>query len=161
MILITLSDILDSVAGATVQATVSMVDSAKHVKIHGIELGLRNADDPDASQPNPIEIRYTQEFEIAVHKTVGQKPLTQCTIPDGLWEVEVKFNTLKGPDGGISEVLTAIRDMKAGPGLVETALFNSGKCMYLKRKEIVQPKGSKDFYHNVTINLIEASAGSD
>ena len=110
MIFISISEIVRSIGSVSEGATavVSMADSAYHVKIHGIELGVRDLDDPDTSQPNPLEIRYTQEFEIVVHKTVGQKPITQCTIPDGLWNIIIKFNVLKGTDGGLSETLKRI-----------------------------------------------------
>jgi hypothetical protein len=82
-----LSDIIASVTGEQASATVSIQDSAYHVKIgDSVELGIRDFTDPDTGRPNPGEIRYTQEFEIVIHKTVGQKPLTQCTIPVGLWE---------------------------------------------------------------------------
>jgi hypothetical protein len=138
-----------------------MVDSAFHVKIGEVELGIRNQEDPDSSQPNPIEIRWSQEMEIVIHKTVGQKPLTQCTIPVGLWLLQLKFNTLKGTDGDINETLTSIRDMDAGPRRVYDALFKDGKCMYLQKKEIIQPKGIKDYYHSVELSLIEANGGSD
>ena len=137
---------------------VSLADSAFHVKIHGIELGVREMNDPDISQPNPLEIRYSQEFEIVVHKTVGQKPLTQCTIPDGLWTIMVKYNSLKGTDGDISEKLTKLRDLTAGPRKFYSALFPEGLCTYIQRKEIVQTKGAKDWYHGVEIALIEANS---
>lgn len=142
-------------------ATVSLADSAYHVKIGDaeIELGIRDPSDPDASRPNPMEIRYTQEMEIIVHKTVGQKPLTQCTIPEGLWEVMIKFVTLKGTDGDLSENLKKIKGFTAGPRKLFTALFPEGLCSYIKRKEIVQTKGAKDWYHTVELTLIEANAG--
>ncbi len=156
-----LSDIMNSVRDmanqAEVKAVISLQDMAKHVKIGSVELGIRNASDPDLSQPNP-EITWTQEFEIVIHKTVGQKPLTQCTIPNGIWNLALKFNTLKGTDGGISDVLVAIRDMLAGPHRVEDALFNEGKCMFIQKKTITQPKGTKDFYHTVELQLIEANS---
>ena len=158
MIFISLKDILN-ISDPSYQAQVSLVDRAKHVKIHGIELGIRDYSDPDLSQPNP-EMEWTQEFEIIVHKTVGQKPLTQCTIPDGLWNLVMKFETLKGTDGGISEVLQKVRDLDAGPGRVECTLHNSGLCMYLQKKIIKQPKGSKDFFHTVELTFIEANSGS-
>jgi hypothetical protein len=158
MMIIALRELLN-INGSNYQAQVSLVDRAKHVKIHGIELGIRNYSDPDLSQPNP-EMEWTQEFEIIVHKTVGQKPLTQCTIPDGLWNLVMKFETLKGTDGGISEVLQKVRDLDAGPGRVESALFNSGLCMYLQKKIIKQPKGSKDFFHTIELTFIEANSGS-
>jgi len=141
-------------------AAVSLADSAFHVKMHDIELGVRNIDDPDTSQPNPLEIRYFQEFEIVVHKTVGQKPLTHCVIPDGLWNIIVKFNVLKGTDGGLSEVLKSIRNLKAGPNKFYSALFDDGLCTYIQRKEIVQTKGAKDWYHSVELTLIEANGGT-
>ena len=141
-------------------AKVSMQDSAKHVTIHGIELGLKSVGDLDTSQPNPIELQYSWESEIVVHKTVGQKPITQCTIPEGLWSLVVRFNTLKGPEGGLSDVLTKVKELKAGPGMVSTALFNEGICMYLQKKHITQTKGTKDYYHTVELTLIEANDGS-
>jgi len=139
-------------------------DDVVKVKIHGIELGNRDHENPDRGQPNPIEIRWTQEMEVVVHKTVGHKPLTQCTIPDGLWKCEIKFNTLaKDPDSAeISEVLEKVRDLKAGPGLVIDSLMNSigGKCMYLVRKTITQRAGTKDWYHTVELEFLEANDGS-
>ena len=145
-------------------ATVSIADSAYHVEIHGIELGVRDLNNPDVSQPNPLEIRYTQEFEVVIHKTVGQKPITQCTIPDGLWNIIVKFNTLKGTDGGLSEVLTKIRDLPAGPKKFFSALFpgkgkSGGLCTYIIKKEITQSKGAKDWYHTIELTLVEANGG--
>lgn len=143
----------------TIGTTISMRDSAFHVKVHGIELGTREPHEPDNSQPNPIEIKYTQNFEIVIHKTVGQKPLTQCTIPDGLWEVLIKFNTLRGADGDLSEALKTIRDLTAGPRKLYTALFPEGLCTYIQKKEITQSKGSEDYYHTVELTLIEANGG--
>lgn len=140
-------------------ANVSLTDSAFHVKIHGIELGVRDMNDPDISQPNPLEIRYSQEFEIVVHKTVGFKPKTQCTIPEGLWSILVKFNTLKGTDGDLSESLEKIRDLPAGPKHFFSALFPGGLCTYIQKKEIVQTKGAKDWYHSVELTLIENNSG--
>jgi len=145
-------------------AFVSMADTAFHVEIHGIELGVRDMDDPDTSRPNPIEIRYTQEFEVVVHKTVGTKPLTQCLCPDGLWNIIVKFNTLKGSNDGLSEALTKIRDLSAGPKKFFSALFpgkdkSGGLCTYIVKKEITQVKDSKDWYHQVEITLLEANGG--
>jgi len=154
-----ISEIISSMTSTGARAKVSLQDSAYHVNIHGIELGIRDQDDPDASKPNPMEIRYTQEFEIVVHKTVGQKPLTQCTIPDGLWEVLIKFITLKGTDDGLSESLLAIKGLTAGPRKIYTALFPEGLCTYIRKKEIVQTKGSKDWYHTAEITLIEANGG--
>ena len=154
-----ISDIVRSISGEAAAATISLADSAFHVKIHGIELGVRDMDDPDTSQPNPLEIRYSQEFEIVIHKTVGQKPLTQCTIPDGLWSILVKFNVLKGTDGGLSEVLKSVRDLTAGPRKFYSALFDTGICTYIQKKEIVQNKGAKDWYHTVELTLIEANGG--
>lgn len=136
-----------------------MADTAFHVEIHGIELGVRDLDDPDTSQPNPLEIRYTQEFEVVIHKTVGQKPITQCTIPDGLWGVIIKFRTLKGSDGGMSEVLKRVKNLKAGPKKLYTALFDDGLCTYILKKEITQIKGAKDWYHTVELTLVEANGG--
>lgn len=156
-----ISEIINSLANQAVSATVSLQDSAYHVKIgdQEIELGVRDSNDPDTSRPNPIEIRYTQEFKIVIHETVGQKPLTQCTIPDGLWEVMIKFVTLKGTDGGLSETLTRIKGFTAGPRKLYTALFPEGLCSYIKKKEIVQSKGAKDYYHTVELTLIEANGG--
>lgn len=156
-----ISDLMRSMGSVSEGAmvTVNMHDKAYHVKIHGNEIGVRDLDDPDTSKPNPLEIRYTQEFEIVVHKTVGQKPLTQCTIPDGLWKILVKFNTLKGPDGNISETLRNIRDLKAGPRQFFSTLFEKGLCTYIERKEITQIKGADDWYHTVEISLIEANGG--
>jgi hypothetical protein len=141
-----------------------MADTAFRIEIHGIELGVRDMDDPDTSRPNPIEIRYTQEFEVVVHKTVGTKPLTQCLCPDGLWNIIVKFNTLKGSNDGLSEALTKIRDLSAGPKKFFSALFpgkdkSGGLCTYILKKEITQVKGSKDWYHQVEITLLEANGG--
>lgn len=155
-----ISDILNSVSGESATATVSIQDSAFHVKIgDSIELGVRDFTDPDTSKPNPEEIRYTQEFEIIVHKTVGQKPLTQCTIPIGLWEVMLKFNSLKGTDGDIAENLKAVKGLSSGPRKLYTALFPDGLCSYIKRKEIIQVKGSADWYHSCEISFIEANGG--
>ena len=159
MIFISISEIVRSIGSVSegAIAVVSMADSAFHVEIHGIELGVRDLDDPDPAQPKPLEIRYTQEFEVVIHKTVGQKPITQCTIPDGLWNIIIKFNVLKGPDGGLSNVLTKIRDLTAGPRKLYTALFDGGLCTYIVKKEITQVKGSKDWYHQVEITLLEAN----
>jgi hypothetical protein len=164
LIFISISEIVRSIGinGSVSEgaiAVVSMADTAFHVEIHGIELGVRDLDDPDTSRPNPIEIRYTQEFEVVIHKTVGQKPITQCTIPDGLWNIIVKFNTLKGSNDGLSEVLTKIRDLTAGPRKLYTALFDGGLCTYILKKEITQTKGSSDWYHSCEITLIEANGG--
>jgi len=154
------SDIVRNLGSEKVDATISLYDSAFHVKIgEEIELGVRDVNDPDVSQPNPLEIRYSQEFEIVVHKTVGQKPLTQCTIPDGLWNILVKYNSLKGTDGDLSENLKRIRDLTAGPRKFYSALFPEGICSYIQRKEIVQTKGAKDWYHSVELTLIEANGG--
>jgi len=131
----------------------------KHVKIGSVELGIKRTDDPDLSQPNP-EIEWSWEAEVVVHKTIGQKPISVCTIPDGLWYLALKFTTLKGTDGGINEQLKAIRDMDAGPRGVEDILFNEGKCMFLVKKLIRQPKGSKDYYHTVELNFVESNPGS-
>jgi len=161
LIFISISEIVRSLGSVSegAIAVVSMADTAFHVKIHGIELGVRDMDDPDTSKLNPIEIRYTQEFEVVVHKTVGQKPITQCTIPDGLWNIMIKFRALKGPDGGLSEVLTQIRDLPAGPKKLYTMLFDGGLCTYILKKEIVQTKGTDDWYHSCEITLIEANGG--
>ena len=151
-------DALKSVSeGAAVN--ISLADSAFHVKIHDIELGVRDMNDPDISQPNPLEIRYSQEFEIVVHKTVGFKPKTQCTIPEGLWSIMVKFNTLKGTDDNLSANLEKIRDLPAGPKHFFSALFPGGLCTYIQKKEIVQMKGAKDWYHSVELTLIENNSG--
>lgn len=161
MIFISISEIVRSLGSVSegAIAVVSMADTAFHVEIHGIELGVRDLDDPDTSQPNPLEIRYTQEFEVVVHKTVGQKPITQCTIPDGLWNIIVKFNVLKGPDGGLSEALRDIKGLTAGPRKFYSALFDGGLCTYITKKEIVQVKGSSDWYHSCEITLLEANSG--
>jgi hypothetical protein len=161
LIFISISEIVRSIGSVSegAIAVVSMADTAFHVKIHGIELGVRDMDDPDTSKLNPIEIRYTQEFEVVVHKTVGQKPITQCTIPDGLWNIMIKFRALKGPDGGLSEVLTQIRDLPAGPKKLYTMLFDGGLCTYILKKEIIQTKGTDDWYHTGEITLIEANGG--
>lgn len=143
---------------ATAQVTINNQDKAFHVKLHGIELGISNISDPDASQPNPQEIRYTQEFKIVIHETPGQKPITQCTIPEGLWKVSLKFNVLKGANNTLSSVLTSIRDLTAGPRKIYTALFPEGLCTYIERKEIVQTKGADDWYHTVEVSLVEANA---
>ncbi len=161
MILISISEIVRSLGSVSEGAAVkvSLADSAFHVKIHGIELGVREMDDPDTSQPNPLEIRYSQEFEIVVHKTVGTKPKTQCTIPDGLWSIIVKYNSLKGTEGDISEKLKSIRDLTAGPRKFYSALFPEGLCTYIQKKEIVQVKGAKDWYHSVELTLLENNSG--
>ncbi len=155
----TISDIINAMSRTEARAVVSLQDKAYHVKIHGVELGIRDYGDNDTSKPNPLEIRYTQEFEIIIHKTVGQKPLTQCTIPDGLWEVIIKFITLKGTDDGLSETLQTLKSLTAGPRKLYTALFPEGLCTYIRKKEIVQTKGAKDWYHTVEITLIEANGG--
>jgi len=164
LIFISISEIVRSIGinGSVSEgaiAVVSMADTAFHVEIHGIELGVRDLNDPDTSQPNPLEIRYTQEFEVVIHKTVGQKPITQCTIPDGLWNIIIKFNVLKGTDGGLSETLKSVRNLTAGPRKLYTALFDGGLCTYIVKKEIVQSKGAKDWYHTVKLTLIEANGG--
>ena len=154
-----ISDLVRSIGSTSEGAmvTVNMADTAYHVKLHGIELGVRDLDDPDTSQPNPLEIRYTQEFEIVIHKTVGQKPLTQCTIPEGLWKILVKYNSLKGTDSGLSDLLKQIRDLTAGPKKFYSALFDTGICTYIERKEITQTKGADDWYHTIEVSLIEAN----
>jgi hypothetical protein len=155
-----ISEIAAALTGGQLStAVVSLFDSAFHVKLHGIELGTREQGDPDTGQPNPLEIRYTQEFEIVVHKTVGQKPLTQCTIPDGLWNISVKYNSLKGTNGDLSEKLKSIRDLTAGPKKFYSALFPGGLCTYIQKKEIVQSKGADDWYHSVELTLIENNPG--
>lgn len=154
-----ISEIARSVLNEGISAVVSVADSAFQVTIHGITLGVREWGDPDLGQPNPIEIRYTQEFEIVVHKTVGQKPLTQCTIPDGLWNILVKIPFLKGTDNDLSENLKSLRDLKAGPKKFLSALFPDGLCTYIQKKEIVQAKGAADWYHTAEVTLIEANGG--
>lgn len=124
-----------------------------------LKLGVREPHNPDTGQPNPTEIRYTQEFEIVVHKTVGQKPVTQCTIPDGLWNITMKFNTLKGTDGGLSNVLTDLKEFRAGPRKLFTALFPEGICTYIQKKEIVQTKGADDWHHTTEVSFVEANSG--
>jgi hypothetical protein len=59
-------------------------------------------------------------------------------------------------------VLEKVRDLKAGPGLVIDSLMNSigGKCMYLVRKTITQRSGTKDWYHTVELEFLEANDGS-
>lgn len=143
-----------------VAGNISLADKAFQVEIHGLKLGERELEgDPDTSRKNPDEIRYTQEFEIVIHKTVGQKPLTQCTIPDGLWNILVKLTFLKGTDGGLQENLKALVGLPAGPKKFFSALFPSGICTYIQRKEIVQTKGTDDWYHTAEITLIEANGG--
>ena len=71
----------------------------------------------------------------------------------------IKFVTLKGTDGGLSETLTRIKGFTAGPRKLYTALFPEGLCSYIKKKEIVQSKGAKDYYHTVELTLIEANGG--
>jgi hypothetical protein len=137
---------------------VGSADEAFHVKIGSIELNMLNPSDPDSSILNPNEIVWSQENKIVTHETPGQKPLTQCTIPDGLWECSIKWNALKGSDEtDISDTLVKIRDLDAGPRLVKSALFPGGKCMYLQAKSITQPQGRKDYYHLVTLKFIEAN----
>ena len=153
------SDILRNLGSEKMAATISLVDSAFHVKIHGIELGVRDMNDPDISQPNPLEIRYSQEFKIVIHETVGFKPKTQCTIPDGLWNIMVKYNSLRGTDGDISDNLKSIKRLLAGPKKFYSALFPEGLCTYIQKKEIVQTKGAKDWYHTVELTLIENNSG--
>lgn len=158
------SSVSEGAIAAGLLYPLSITSKAFPVEIHGVKLGVRDIDDPDTSQPNPIEIRYTQEFEIITHKTVGQKPLTQCTIPDGLWNITIKFNVLKGSgdksaDADISKTLSDIKALKAGPGLLKTALFKEGLCTYITRKEIVQSEGADDWLHSVTLELIEANSG--
>jgi len=131
-----ISEIINSLANQALSATVSLQDSAYHVKIgdQEIELGVRDSNDPDTSRPNPIEIRYTQEFKIVIHETVGQKPLTQCTIPDGLWEIMIKFVTLKGTDGGLSETLTRIKGFRLAPGSFIQLYSRKGSAATSKRR---------------------------
>jgi hypothetical protein len=135
-----------AVNGLGTAATVYLANYAYHVKIGNaeIELGIRDSADPNASRPNPMEIRDKREMVIIIHKTVGQKPLTNCTIPEGLWEVMIKFLTLKGTDGDMSENLKKIKGFTADPRELFTALFPEGLCSYIKRKEIVQTRGVKD-----------------
>jgi len=157
-----ISDLVRSLGSTSEGAmvTVNMADKALHVWLHGIELGVRELDEPDTSQPNPLEIRYIQEFEIVVHKTVGQKPLTQCTIPEGLWKILVKYNSLKGTDGDLAQKLIDLKNLPAGPKKFISALFpNPGICTYIERKEITQVKGTDDWYHTVEVSLIEANGG--
>jgi hypothetical protein len=154
-----ISDIIQGIQSKSGAVVVNMADSAFHVKIHGIELGIRDMDDPDTSHPNPLEIRYTQEMEIVIHKTLGQKPLTQCTIPEGLWSIFVRYTSLKGADGALAETLKKIKGLTAGPRKFYSALFDEGLCTYIQRKEIVQTKGTKDWMHTVELTLIEANGG--
>lgn len=151
-----LASLDQQVASATI--AISNNDKAFHVKLHGIELGIRDLSDPDISKANPTEIRYSQEFKIVIHETPGQKPITQCTIPDGIWKITVKLTGLKGSDGDLSTVLTGIRDLTAGPRKLYTALFPEGLCTYIERKEIVQSKGADDWFHTIEVSLVEANA---
>ena len=73
----------------------------------------------------------------------------------------IKFVTLKGTDGDLSENLKKIKAFTAGPRKLFTALFPEGLCSYIKRKEIVQAKGAKDWYHTVELTLLEANGGDD
>lgn len=151
---------ISGLESTSASAIVSIQDAAYHVYIGtSIGLGFRDTDDPDTSRPNPVEIRYTQEFEIVTHKVVGNKPITQCTIPVGLWEISMKFNTLKGSDDDLSQTLEDVKKLDAGPRKIYTTLFRDGKCCYLRRKEIVQPAGSDDWYHTVELQFIEANGG--
>jgi hypothetical protein len=67
----------------------------------------------------------------------------------------IKFVTLKGTNGGLFETLTRIKGFSAGP----SKLFPEGLCSYIKKKEIVQSKDTKDYYHTVELTLIEANGG--
>lgn len=144
------------------RAVLNMTHLAKKVKIGDVQLGEIDYDNPDLSQPNPIEIRWSQEFEIVPHKVVGRKPITQCTVPIGLWQCQVRFNTLAGSTENhkISETLLTIREWDAGPRKIWDSLWNDGKCMYLQKKEITQKAGAKDWYHQVNLDFIEANDGT-
>jgi hypothetical protein len=49
----------------------------------------------------------------------------------------------------------AIRDLDAGPRMIETALHSV--CMYLIKKEISQAGGTKDRYQTVRLEFLEAN----
>lgn len=164
MIFIALLDVLRESDDDTVnlRTVLSMSHLAKKVRIGDVALGEINYANPDLGQPNPTSITWTQEFEIVVHKIVGQKPLTQCTIPVGLWNCRITFNTLalSLETHKISTVLKTVRDWNAGPRKIWDSLWNEGKCMYLQKKEISQKAGSKDWYHSVTLDFIESNDGT-
>jgi hypothetical protein len=71
----------------------------------------------------------------------------------------MKFNTLKGTDDGLSKVLTDVKGLQAGPRKLYTALFPEGLCTYITKKEIVQNKSAKDWYHSVELTFLEARGG--
>jgi len=129
------------------------------VKIGSIQLGVRDWGDPDASKPNPVYIEFTRENVVVEHKTPGQTPLTELTIPLGLRKLLLRFNCLKGPDGDISENLRIVSNMPAGPYLVKEVLYK-GVCMYYINMRIVQTDKTDDWYHTVELSFIEANDGS-
>lgn len=128
-----------------------------------ITLGVPNWADPDASQPNPVNIEWTRENVVVEHKIPGQRPLTECTIPLGLRKLTLKFNCLKGPDGGISENLKTVSTMPAGPYRIVEALYghsiDGGVCMYYISMRIVQTDKTDDWYHTVEMTFLENNDG--
>lgn len=131
---------------------ISVKDSWRKVKIGpNVELGVRREDDLDTSKPNPLSITWTQENVIVVHKRIGMKPLTQCTIPEGLWYCDMELDALDNE----MEVLDPIRKMKAGPWMIKTSFMDL--CMFIESKAVTQKAGTKDWLQNLKLKFIEAN----
>lgn len=113
-----------------------------------LKLGTQVATNPDDSQPNPQSISWHRANEVPEKPVMGDKPMTQCTIPNGLWYLTVKFNTLT------HSVLQQVESMDAGPYVVKT--FFKKCCMYLIDVKVDQGYGAKDPKQQVTMQLKEA-----
>jgi len=124
-------------------------EQPKRVRIGPLILGVRNLKDPDKGAPNPTRIRWRQGNVVNEYETPGDRPKTECTIDDGLWNLTVEFNTQQ------KIYLDVVRNMKAGPYMVET-YFNTC-CMRIIDKTVDQVKGTKDRNQTVTLVLKEAN----
>jgi hypothetical protein len=118
-------------------------------RIFGSPEGLgMNGINPDDGQPNPQSISWHRANVVPEKPVVGDKPMTQCTIPNGLWYLTIKFNTLTHP------ILQQVESMDAGPYLVKT--FFKKCCMFLIDLRVDQGYGAKDPKQQVTMQLMEA-----
>ena len=96
-------------------------------------------------ESNPQSITYSMDYGIVKHECVG-KPKTQCTQPEGLWELDLTFTTVE------NETKNRLLLLNAGPYMVSTDLIY--KSMYIRRKRAVQDPGDPNVF-KWDISLIE------
>lgn len=100
-------------------------------------------------QPTPILVEWRKKQVIAQGDTPPDKPKTQLTIKNGLWECTMRFSVTT------DTVKQALETLDGGPHWIETDFHD--ELMYLDEMTVTQEEGHKEVYQKAMLRFVEVN----